>query len=167
VCHQQHRKWTDNRPTGWQTADPCCWCQLSTTGLKCWQWRPRHYMAHRLSWQANSSSTTQEIPHILWNPKIHCRNHKSPPSKPWIHPSPIRATCHAHLIILDFITRKCIWWRVWSIKFLVTYSSPLLLNTLCSTGRTTRWFKYDRDKLWLLYTQIVPVIFEPQCICIS
>jgi hypothetical protein len=25
----------------------------------------------------------------------------------------------------------------------------------------TRWFKYDRDKLWLVYTQIVPVIFEP------
>jgi hypothetical protein len=28
---------------------------------------------------------------------------------------------------------------------------------------TTRWFKYDRDKLWLVYTQIVPVIFEPPC----
>ena len=27
----------------------------------------------------------------------------------------------------------------------------------------TRWFKYDRDKLWLVYTQIVPVIFEPPC----
>jgi hypothetical protein len=27
-----------------------------------------------------------------------------------------------------------------------------------------RWFKYDRDKLWLVYTQIVPVIFEPPCI---
>jgi hypothetical protein len=26
-----------------------------------------------------------------------------------------------------------------------------------------RWFKYDRDKLWLVYTQIVPVIFEPLC----
>jgi hypothetical protein len=26
-----------------------------------------------------------------------------------------------------------------------------------------RWFKYDRDKLWLVYTQIVPVIFEPPC----
>jgi hypothetical protein len=25
----------------------------------------------------------------------------------------------------------------------------------------TRWFKYDRDKLWLVYTQIVPVIYEP------
>jgi hypothetical protein len=28
----------------------------------------------------------------------------------------------------------------------------------------TRWFKYDRDKLWLVYTQTVPVIFEPPCI---
>jgi hypothetical protein len=28
----------------------------------------------------------------------------------------------------------------------------------------TRWFKYDRAKLWLVYTQIVPVIFEPPCI---
>jgi hypothetical protein len=27
----------------------------------------------------------------------------------------------------------------------------------------TRWFKHDRDKLWLVYTQIVPVIFEPPC----
>jgi hypothetical protein len=30
----------------------------------------------------------------------------------------------------------------------------------------TRWFKYDRDKLWLVYTHIVPVIFEPPCISI-
>ena len=28
----------------------------------------------------------------------------------------------------------------------------------------TMWFKYDRDKLWLVYTQSVPVIFEPPCI---
>jgi hypothetical protein len=30
----------------------------------------------------------------------------------------------------------------------------------------TRWFKYDRDKLWLVCTQIVPVIFEPPCVYI-
>jgi hypothetical protein len=29
-----------------------------------------------------------------------------------------------------------------------------------------RWFKYDCDKLWLVYTQIVPVIFEPPCVYI-
>ena len=28
----------------------------------------------------------------------------------------------------------------------------------------TRWFKYDQDKLWLVYTQTVPVIFELPCI---
>ena len=31
----------------------------------------------------------------------------------------------------------------------------------------TRWFKYDRDKLWRVYTQSVPVIFEPPCIWFS
>jgi hypothetical protein len=30
----------------------------------------------------------------------------------------------------------------------------------------TRWFKYDRDKLWLVYTQVVPVIFETRCVCV-
>jgi hypothetical protein len=30
-------------------------------------------------------------------------------------------------------------------------------------GGCTRWFKYDRYKLWLVYTQSVPVIFEPPC----
>jgi hypothetical protein len=31
----------------------------------------------------------------------------------------------------------------------------------------TKWFKYDRDKLWLVYTQIVPVIFEQPCMCVA
>ena len=34
---------------------------------------------------------------------------------------------------------------------------------VCGSLLYTRWFKYDRDKLWLVYTQIVPVIFEPPC----
>jgi hypothetical protein len=42
------------------------------------------------------------------------------------------------------------------------------VNISIATGekhvtKFTRWFKYDRDKLWLVYTQIVPVIFEPPC----
>jgi len=52
------------------------------------------------SWKANRFSASQEITRILWNPKVHCRIHKSMPRVPILNKLPFIFSgemCDKHL----------------------------------------------------------------------
>jgi hypothetical protein len=53
--------------------------------------------------------------------------------------------------------------RLIEIRSLDRQAGSESLHRLSYSGLYTRWFKNNQDKLWLVYTQIVPVIFEPPC----
>jgi hypothetical protein len=98
------------------------------------------------SWEATNCAATQELPSILWNPKVQYRVHKSPPLVPILsHISPIHiipsylSTIHFNIVHppnLTCTSRQCYGWhdnkysccRIWVIFWDITPRSPLKIN---------------------------------------
>ena len=144
------------------------------------------------SWEANRSSTSNEIPRILWNPKVHYSIHMCPPPVSiliktnsahslnpllddsllfiygWVFqvvytpqisptktlyaplPSPIRATCPAHLT-LHFITRMLR--IVIKHKISSNYDFKFVRPTICQRNQVDKHTVFER-KLHTIFKKI-------------
>jgi hypothetical protein len=122
-------------------------------------------MEKSLSWEANRFADSQEIPGILWNPKIHYRNHKCPPPVPILRElDPVHApTFHFLKIHLNInlpstpgVSSK------WSLSLRFPHQNPVYTSLLphkCHMPRPSKFFSIvllsNFDKKYIYITILI------------
>jgi len=110
-----------------------------------------HSMQHGPSSESNRFSASQEIPRILWYPKVHYRIHKCPAPVP--NPSQIdsvhASTSHFLKIHLNTILPPALGSSKWSPSFRFPYQNPVHASPLPQTRYMpclSHSFKFDHPK---------------------
>ena len=89
-------------------------------------------MEHSPSWEANRFSASQEIPSILWNPKVHYRIHKFLPPVPILSQiNPVHNSTSQFLKTqLNIILSSTPGSSKWSLSLRFAYQNPVYASLL-------------------------------------
>jgi hypothetical protein len=83
----------------------------------------------RPSWEAANCAATQELPRVLWNPKVYYRLHKSPPLVPilsQIDPIP-PIPSYLSKIHFNIVHPPTSWSSQWSLSFWISHQYPICI----------------------------------------
>ena len=111
-------------------------------------------------------ATNQEIPHILWNPKVHYHTHGRPPTVPILSQLHPFSTTHSHFLKIHFnsILPSTSWSPQWSLSLTfphrnLVHTSPLLHT--CHTpypSHSSRFYHRHNIGWGVLFTAFTKII---------